>query len=107
MYRLSFILADINTASRVSFRRADSEISTGAFIYFLISEIDDAHFLGDLVAFAPLFYEFLGEMLPIFSIFVGVTRMCIELTIFGLLQPYFPCCGAAIDATAFDLPCTC
>jgi hypothetical protein len=42
-------------------------------------------FLGDFVAVGPLFYEFLGEMLPIFSTSFGVARMCIGFRVFELL----------------------
>ncbi len=46
------------------------------------------NFLGDFFAVGSLFYEFLGYMLPIFSISFGVARMYIGFSIFELLQPF-------------------
>ena len=58
-------------------------------------------FLGVFVVFGPLFYEFLGEMLPIFFLLLLVSLECVLG--FGFLSycgPFYSCWHAGIIAAA-------
>ena len=85
----SFSRTDIRQVVFLFGRRVVFVISTGAFVYLLISEIDDAHFSRCFCCcWSSILRISWGNAAQFFSTSFGVARMCIGFWVFELLQPF-------------------
>ena len=97
-----FSRTDIRQVVFLFGRRVVFVISTGAFVYLLISEIDDAHFSWCFCCcWSSILRISWGNAAQFFLLLLVSLECVIGLRVFELLPPVFTCCHAGIIAADF------